>query len=182
MNEPATFFTVAPSPLGPLTLLGEGDDLVGLYYPSDPNAVPKQHWRRDAGRLRHAVTQVDEYFAGTRVRFDLPLAPRGTPFQRAVWKLLGEIPFGQTASYGEIARLLGRPSASRAVGGANHRNPLAIVIPCHRVVGASGAMTGYGGGLDRKRLLLELEARVVSAGAWSGSVCDGRSEQPAEHE
>ena len=97
---------------------------------------------------------------GSRTSFDLPLAPRGTPFQRAVWAALLEIPFGETASYGELARAIGKPSASRAVGAANGRNPLSIVIPCHRVIGADGSMTGYGGEISRKRILLDLEARV----------------------
>jgi methylated-DNA-[protein]-cysteine S-methyltransferase len=114
--------------------------------------------------LRLAVEQLEQYFAGGRTRFDLSLVPPGTAFQKKVWAALLRIPFGETATYGEIARAVGRPDASRAVGGANHRNPIAIIIPCHRVIGANGSMTGYGGGLPRKRLLLDLEARVVSAG------------------
>jgi len=109
---------------------------------------------------RPAAIQLQEYFAGKRTRFDLPLAPRGTAFQKAVWAALLRIPFGETASYGELARAIGKPSASRAVGAANGRNPLSIVIPCHRVIGADGSMTGYGGEISRKRILLDLEARV----------------------
>jgi len=107
------------------------------------------------------VVQLQEYFAGRRTRFDLPLAPRGTAFQQAVWAQLLRIPFGATASYGDIARAIGKPAAVRAVGGANHRNPLSIVIPCHRVIGADGSLTGYGGEMHRKRALLALESRVA---------------------
>ncbi len=114
--------------------------------------------------MRAAVAQLEEYFAGARTTFDLSLVPPGTAFQKKVWAALVRIPFGATATYGEIARAVGRPDASRAVGGANHRNPIAIIIPCHRVIGTDGAMTGYGGGLPRKRLLLDLEARTASSG------------------
>jgi len=160
-----TFFNTVSSPVGRLTLVGEGDDLVGLYFDKDP-LVAKMRVRGvpDDGRLRPAATQLEEYFAGARTRFDLSLVPPGTAFQKKVWAALLRIPFGQTATYGEIARAVGRPDASRAVGGANHRNPIAVVIPCHRVIGADGSMTGYGGGLPRKRLLLDLEARVGAAG------------------
>src|SRR5205085_9923425 len=103
--------------------------------------------------------QLREFFAGERTAFELPLRPAGTPFQRAVWDALLEVPYGETTGYGALAQRLGRPGAARAVGLANARNPLAIVVPCHRVVGASGALTGYAGGLERKRFLLELEAR-----------------------
>jgi methylated-DNA-[protein]-cysteine S-methyltransferase len=160
-----TFFNTVSSPVGRLTLVGEGDDLVGLYFDKDP-LVAKMRVRgvQDDGRLRPAATQLEEYFAGARTRFDLSLVPPGTAFQKKVWAALLRIPFGQTATYGEIARAVGRPDASRAVGGANHRNPIAVIIPCHRVIGADGSMTGYGGGLPRKRLLLDLEARVGAAG------------------
>jgi len=161
----ATFFNTLSSPVGRLTVVGQGDDLVGLYFDKDPLAAKMRATGvKDDGRLRTAVAQLEEYFAGARTRFDLSLLPPGTPFQKKVWAALVQIPFGATASYGEIARAVGRPDASRAVGGANHRNPIAIIIPCHRVIGADGSMTGYGGGLPRKRLLLELEARVGSAG------------------
>lgn len=107
--------------------------------------------------LRRAAAQLAEYFAGTRTRFDLPLAPVGTEFQRRVWVATSAIKFGETATYGEIARKIGAPNAARAVGGALNRNPLAIVVPCHRVVGSSGKLTGYDGGVDRKAFLLNLE-------------------------
>ena len=159
------FSSTISSPVGRLTLVGKGDDLVGLYFDKDPLAAKmRADSRRDDRRLRPAIEQLEEYFAGTRTRFDLSLVPPGTAFQKKVWGALLRIPFGGTASYGEIARAVGRPDASRAVGGANHRNPIAIIIPCHRVIGADGSMTGYGGGLPRKRLLLDLETRVAAAG------------------
>jgi methylated-DNA-[protein]-cysteine S-methyltransferase len=155
----STYFTDMPSPVGRLTLVGENDELLGIYF--ENAALTTESWARDDGRLAGAVRQLDEYFAGRRTRFDLPLAPRGTPFQRAVWAQLLRIPFGETWSYGQLARAVGKPSASRAVGAANGRNPLSIVVPCHRVIGADGSMTGYGGEVRRKVKLLELEARVA---------------------
>ena len=158
------FFTTISSPVGRLTLVGAGDNLVGLYFDDDPHAAAaRASANRDDRRLRAAATQLEEYFAGTRTAFDLPLAPEGSAFQKEVWAALCGIPFGQTATYGEIARAIGKPAASRAIGGANHRNPIAIIVPCHRVIGADGSMTGYGGGLRRKRLLLDLEARVAGS-------------------
>ena len=163
-QQHATLFTIVPSPVGPLTLVGEGDDITGLYFETGSSvAAPRTGWVRDDRRLRSAAEQLAEYFEGKRTRFDLPIAPRGTAFQKSVWGALLRIPFGQTASYGDIARAIGKPAASRAVGGANHRNPLSIIIPCHRVIGADGGMTGYGGELYRKRLLLDLESRVAAA-------------------
>jgi methylated-DNA-[protein]-cysteine S-methyltransferase len=159
------FSSTMSSPVGRLTLVGQGDDLVGLYFDKDPLAAKRRaESTRDDRRLRPAIEQLEEYFAGTRTTFELSLVPPGTAFQRKVWGALLRIPFGQTATYGEIARAVGRPAASRAVGAANHRNPIAIIIPCHRVIGADGSMTGYGGGLPRKRLLLDLEARTASSG------------------
>jgi methylated-DNA-[protein]-cysteine S-methyltransferase len=163
MSNATIVFTTTPSPVGQLTLVGEGDELIGLYFDGDTSATPGAHWVRDDRRLRPVVTQLKEYFAGGRTRFDLRLAPRGTAFQKAVWAALLGIPFGETTSYGDIARAIGKPAASRAIGGANHRNPIAIVIPCHRVIGADGSLTGYGGGLGHKRLLLDLETRVRPA-------------------
>jgi methylated-DNA-[protein]-cysteine S-methyltransferase len=153
------YFTVMPSAIGDLTLTGDGEALTGLYMeehrhgpPVDPGAV------RAVSPLAEAREQVGEYLAGERTEFDLPLRMGGTPFQREVWRALTEIPYGETISYGELARRIGRPDACRAVGLANGRNPISIVVPCHRVIGASGTLTGYGGGLGRKRFLLELEA------------------------
>jgi methylated-DNA-[protein]-cysteine S-methyltransferase len=164
MSDASTFTTVS-SPVGRLTLVGVGDSLVGLYFDDDPQAAPaRAAAQRDDRRLREATGQLEEYFAGTRTTFDLALAPIGSAFQKKVWDALRRIPFGQTATYGQIARAIGKPAASRAIGGANHRNPIAIIVPCHRVIGADGTMTGYGGGLGRKRLLLELESRVAGSG------------------
>jgi methylated-DNA-[protein]-cysteine S-methyltransferase len=145
-------------PVGALCLCAEDDQLVGLYLPDRP-APSGPHG--GGGVLARAAAQLAEYFAGQRRDFDLPLAPRGTEFQRAVWHALAQIPFGVTCSYGDLARSLGRPSASRAVGAANGKNPISIVLPCHRVIGASGELTGYGGGLPMKRWLLDHERASV---------------------
>jgi methylated-DNA-[protein]-cysteine S-methyltransferase len=123
---------------------------------------------RDAEAARDVVEQLSEYFAGGRFAFDLPLAPRGTAFQLAVWEALSAIPACETRSYGEIAAAIGRPKASRAVGAANGRNPLAVVVPCHRVIGANGTLTGYGGGLERKQWLLDHERAAAERGAAPG--------------
>lgn len=146
------------SPVGRLLLAGDGDSLiqVGLQSGSRPLQRP-DGWLADAMPFRKAIAQLGEYFAGRRRAFDLPLAPRGTDFQRRVWRALGEIPYGRTISYGELARRIGNPGASRAVGLANGANPLPIVVPCHRVIGADGSLTGFGGGLPIKRRLLALE-------------------------
>ena len=142
------------SPLGTLRLYGSADELVGLYLPAQ--AAPDAP-RRATPALDVAAAQLAEYFAGKRRQFDLPLAPRGTGFQQVVWRALAQIPFGATQSYGELARSIGRPSASRAVGAANGRNPISIVVPCHRVIAGSGALTGYAGGVAAKQWLLEHE-------------------------
>ena len=136
------------SPLGPLWLVDRDDELAGLYMRELP--VPEAPVKRTR-LLARAAEQLAEYFAGERREFDLPLAPRGTGFQERVWRALLAIPFGETRSYGELARAIGRPSASRAVGMANGRNPISIMVPCHRVIGANGTLTGYGGGLPAKR-------------------------------
>ena len=147
------------SPIGGLLLLGDDDALHGLFMQAGPAPKPvAPGWEHDPAALVAARTQLAEYFAGERTAFDLALVLDGTPFERRVWRALQEIPYGQTATYGEIARRLGRPSACRAVGRANGRNPITIVVPCHRVIGADGTLTGYGGGMQRKRRLLELEA------------------------
>jgi methylated-DNA-[protein]-cysteine S-methyltransferase len=154
-------YTSADSPLGELLLLGDGESLRGLYMQDGrkPAAI-RPGWRRDPAPFATALAQLDEYFAGQRTRFELPLAPSGTPFQLSVWNELGQIGYGETRSYGELARSLGRPRAARAVGAANGANPLSVVIPCHRLLGGDGGLTGYAGGLESKRLLLELEARA----------------------
>jgi methylated-DNA-[protein]-cysteine S-methyltransferase len=150
--------TTVESPIGELTLASDGEALTGLYMTDQRHRpeLPAADGDDDAV-LTAAREQLAEYFAGERREFDLPLSPAGTPFQRAVWEALRDIPYGETAGYGELANRLGRPGAARAVGLANGRNPIAIVVPCHRVIGAAGALTGYGGGLERKRYLLELE-------------------------
>jgi methylated-DNA-[protein]-cysteine S-methyltransferase len=161
----ATYFSTVSSPVGRLTLVGAGERLFGLYFDDDSHAAKARAGAaRDDRPLRAAAAQLEEYFAGTRTTFDLSLAPEGSPFQKKVWAALRRIPFGETATYGQIARAIGNPAASRAIGGANHRNPIAIIVPCHRVIGADGSMTGYGGGLRRKRLLLDLESRVAGSG------------------
>lgn len=151
------------SPLGPLRLVATDDALVAVLLPGQPDARPAAaatHDRHDV--LDRAAQELAEYFAGARQRFTLPLAPlTGTDFQRAVWTALGKIPFGELRTYGDVARAIGAPRAVRAVGAANGQNPLSIVVPCHRVVGANGALTGYAGGLPIKRWLLDHEARVA---------------------
>jgi methylated-DNA-[protein]-cysteine S-methyltransferase len=126
-----------------------------------PAPSPKPQWRRDDQALHDVREQLDAYFAGERQTFDLPLQMTGTPFQKQVWQGLMAIPYGTTISYAELARRIGRPGASRAVGAANGRNPIGIIVPCHRVIGANGTLTGYGGGLDRKEWLLAHEAGHV---------------------
>ncbi len=142
------------TPLGTMTLVGEGEAITGLFLPGQrAPAVPESA----SPVLERGRAQLLDYLAGRRRVFDLPLRPAGTPFQRRVWAALSAIPWGETRTYGQIARAIGAPKAARAVGQANHRNPIPIFIPCHRVIGAGGALTGYGGGLELKRMLLQLE-------------------------
>jgi methylated-DNA-[protein]-cysteine S-methyltransferase len=152
-------YTHADSPVGPLLLAADegGLRLIEFHSPRHPMARDSDWRQGDNDTLQATRGQLAEYFAGTRREFDLPLAPRGTDFQRSVWFLLASIPYGRTVSYGELASRVGRPSAVRAVGAANGRNPLPIVLPCHRVIGADGSLTGFGGGLPTKQFLLELE-------------------------
>ncbi len=148
------------SPLGRMVLVAKDDALIGVYFDGQRYQPPiGASWRErpESSVLRRAVLQLAEYFAGTRTRFDLPLAPVGTPFQRAVWQAIAAVPSGRTITYAELAANAGRPGSTRAAGNATGRNPLSIVIPCHRIVGADGSLTGYAGGLDRKRALLALE-------------------------
>jgi methylated-DNA-[protein]-cysteine S-methyltransferase len=153
------------SPIGELLLVSDGRALTRLEMsPHEPPAGG----RRDPGSLREAEAQLCAYFAGELTDFDVPLAPAGSGFQLAVWAALTRIPYGETASYGEIAAEVGRPDAVRAVGATNGRNPIAVIIPCHRVIGADGTLVGYGGGLPRKRQLLELEAEHAAPRLWSG--------------
>jgi methylated-DNA-[protein]-cysteine S-methyltransferase len=146
------------TPVGRLLVAGDNAGLRNvLFGEGRSEAKPQPGWREDATRLANAVRQLRAYFAGELRRFDLPLAPEGTPFQRRVWQELLAIPYGKTISYGELARRIGKPTGSRAVGLANGANPISIVIPCHRVIGSTGKLTGYGGGLKTKEWLLELE-------------------------
>ena len=160
------------SPLGELLQVGDGRALTGLYM----DAGPEPGWERDPAAFREAAGKLGAYFAGELREFDLPLAPRGTPFQQEVWAALREIPYGRTITYSELAAAVGRASAVRAVGAANGRNPISIVIPCHRVIGAGGALTGYGGGLRRKRMLLDLEA---ASRTWTLVGADGKPYESA---
>jgi methylated-DNA-[protein]-cysteine S-methyltransferase len=156
--------TVVDSPVGDLTLVAVDGVLAGLYMQQQRHRPGQETFGdRDPAAFDDVIAQLGEYFAGTRTAFDLPLAPRGTAFQQAVWAGLLEIPYGRTWSYGELAARIGRPGAARAVGLANGRNPIGIIVPCHRVVGSAGDLTGYGGGLDRKRHLLAMEAGRVPA-------------------
>lgn len=157
--------TTVPSPIGPLTLVAIDGTLAGLYMEEQRHApATDRYGEQDAAAFAEVEAQLAAYFAGTLTRFDVALSLIGTPFQQEVWAALLEIPYGTTASYRELAARIGRPAACRAVGLANGRNPVSIVVPCHRVVGADGRLTGYGGGLDRKSQLLELERRAASAG------------------
>jgi methylated-DNA-[protein]-cysteine S-methyltransferase len=159
-------YSYCESPLGPLLLTSDGAALTGLHMPQHNDNTPpppQPGWVRDDPALRAARDQLRAYFAGELRVFDLPLRIDGTAFQRLVWEELTRIPFGVTISYAEQARRMGYPGAARAVGAANGRNPIGIVVPCHRVIGADGTLTGYGGGLDRKRWLLEHEASALGA-------------------
>jgi methylated-DNA-[protein]-cysteine S-methyltransferase len=152
------------SPVGPLTLAGDGAAVSHLRMTNQSHPpAGRSDWRRDDTVFTDAVAQLDEYFAGDRTTFELTLEVTGTAFQRDVWRALSDIPFGETRNYGEIARVVGRPGAARAVGIANGRNPVGIIVPCHRVIGANGSLVGYGGGLDRKVQLLDLERRYALA-------------------
>jgi len=152
------FYAYYDSPIGKLLLKGDGAILRGISFPNDRYYADREAgWQQDDDALREAALQLDAYFAGELREFELPVDPGGTAFQRTVWQALQTIPYGITVSYGELAQQLKKPTATRAVGAANGANPLPIVIPCHRVIGADGALTGFGGGLDIKRWLLEHE-------------------------
>ncbi len=152
------------SPIGRLLLYGTSRGLSGIFMTRHRHFDGKQKdWKRDDARWSGVAKQLREYFDGKRRDFDIPLDVEGTEFQMKVWDALCKIPFGRTASYADIARKIGNPKAMRAVGLANGRNPVSIVVPCHRVIGADGSLTGYGGGLDRKKVLLDLESRVLAS-------------------
>ncbi|WBA13121.1 methylated-DNA--[protein]-cysteine S-methyltransferase [Salinivibrio kushneri] len=155
------------SPLGPLTLLANNQGLTALYLPNRaPNHTDHLSSPESAAILELACQQLDEYFAGTRQVFSVPLAPQGTAFQQRVWQALQSISFGETASYQAISHLIGNPKANQAVGSANGKNPISIIIPCHRIIGRQGQLVGYGGGLTAKRALLTWEA----TGKWPDAV------------
>jgi methylated-DNA-[protein]-cysteine S-methyltransferase len=158
----ATVHTIVDSPLGPLTLVTRAGGLAGVYMTQQRHLPPEDTFGprvavTDVPLLTRTADQLAAYFAGDLRDFDLDMSTSGTPFQRRVWTALRDIPYGETVTYGELAAAVGQPTASRAVGLANGRNPLSIVVPCHRVVGANGSMTGYGGGIERKRWLLDFE-------------------------
>jgi methylated-DNA-[protein]-cysteine S-methyltransferase len=164
-SEHTTYYTYIDTPVGKLMLAGCDDHgLRHIAFQCGKGALaPKPEWKQSAAPFRSAERQLREYFQGKRTAFDLALHPKGTPFQQSVWKALMRIPYGQTRSYGDIAKAVGRPTAVRAVGLANGRNPLPIVVPCHRVIGASGKLVGYGGGLHVKQALLDREREVSAA-------------------
>jgi methylated-DNA-[protein]-cysteine S-methyltransferase len=157
-----TFYTTFESPVGPLLLMSDGTSLTGVHTDNDKHRpAVRPDWICDdsVAPFAQTIAQLRAYFDGALTGFDLPLAPQGTEFQMTVWRELCNIPFGETISYAELARRIGRPTASRAVGHSNARNPISIIVPCHRVIGADQSLTGYAGGLERKRALLALEGR-----------------------
>jgi len=158
-----TFFTTLNSPVGALFLTSNGDAITGLFMEKHKGGPkPIGDWRRDDDLFREAADQLRAYFAGELTEFDLHLATGGAQFQQRVWAELLKIPYGSTTSYGELAQRIGNPKASRAVGAANGSNPISIIIPCHRVIGSNGNLTGYGGGIERKKFLLEFEAGTLA--------------------
>ena len=152
-------YDVYQSPQGPMLITATSKGLAGIYFKGQKHFPKKREWRRDARHpvLREARRELAEYFAGRRTRFDVPLDPQGTAFQRKVWKAIAKVAFGKTLSYGELAKRAGYPGSARAAGAATGRNPIGIIVPCHRIVGSNGSLTGYAGGLERKRALLALE-------------------------
>lgn len=160
----ATAYCHIDTPFSRIRLVGEPGVLTGLYLADHERCpAPDPSWREHPALFDHARRQLDEYFEGRRTAFDVPLRLDGTPFQVQVWSALLDIPYGETIGYGELARRVGRPTASRAVGAANGRNPISIIVPCHRVIGADGSLTGYGWGTDRKAWLLAHEQAGVLA-------------------
>ena len=153
------------TPVGRLLLAGDDAGLRYLLFEKvrtpGQKSLPKPDWIENARRFRDVTRQLSEYFKGNRHKFDVQLAAEGTAFQQQVWHALTNVPFGETASYGQIAKSIGRPEASRAVGMANGRNPISIIVPCHRIIGSNGKLVGYGGGLNRKKTLLQLEGVAV---------------------
>ncbi|MEX6507251.1 methylated-DNA--[protein]-cysteine S-methyltransferase [Jiella sp. M17.18] len=160
----ALSYTHVDSPVGPLLLAGDTEALHVLRFPGRHGAAaPRPEWRQDAEPFREIERQLAAYFQGELRRFDVPFHLRGSPFQEQVWRILAEIPFGETRSYGAIAAMVGAPGAAQAVGRASGDNPLPIILPCHRVIGSDGSLTGFGGGLPVKRFLLRLEGNAAGA-------------------
>lgn len=163
--EKIVFYRPFSSPLGKLLLTSNGEALTGLFttwLAGDSAPEMTAHWKQDDAPFREVCDQLRAYFEGEAMGFDVPMDPVGTPFQRKVWRELCAIPYGTVISYLELARRIGQPTASRAVGGANGKNPISIIVPCHRVIAADGTLGGYGGGLDRKRWLLDHEAESLA--------------------
>lgn len=164
MNDEIIWFDTLPSPVGDLLMATNASGLVHIGFSEERHSFKRSgQWLRAPERLSEVSGQLNEYFSGHRKQFDLKLIPQGTVFQMQVWAQLREIPFGETISYGELARRIDNPKAMRAVGLANGRNPIPIIVPCHRVIGADGSLTGFGGGIERKRWLLLHE---TAAGKW----------------
>ncbi len=166
-SKQITHYDYVSTPIGDMLIAGCKDYVRFVSFPDAPEGstghTPRQplpQWQRDGTMFTQAERELTEYFAGKRTEFTVPLKPEGTEFQMSAWRALQKIPFGQTRSYGQQAALVGNPKASRAVGGANNANPIPVIIPCHRVIGANGAMTGFGGGIPTKEFLLELEGRT----------------------
>jgi methylated-DNA-[protein]-cysteine S-methyltransferase len=163
------YWTVA-SPIGELLMAGDGEQLQRLHMRNSRHSTPiGDGWMRDGNPFADLCEQLDQYFAGERREFDLALDPQGSEFELRVWRALRQIPYGETESYGELAERIGHPGSARAVGAANGQNPMAVVIPCHRVIGANGSLTGYAGGLERKRLLLDIESPLTRLDLSSSS-------------
>ena len=157
------FYTTLESPVGTLLLAGDSQALRMVSFESSKHAEPPQaDWKQDRAPFAEVIRQLRAYFRGERKEFDLPLAPEGTEFQLRVWNRLRTIPYGETISYAQLAERIGNPKAVRAVGLANGSNPIPIIIPCHRVIGSDGSLTGFGGGLPTKKMLLELESKQLS--------------------
>ena len=159
----STYYCYHETPIGTLLLAGDGQVLNLLGFPG--GSMARRHeadWTEDKKPFKEVIRQLSEYFKGEREDFDLPLAPEGTSFQQSVWQALTQIPYGETWSYGQLAKHIGRPKASRAVGAANGVNPIPIIVPCHRVIGSSGKLTGFGGGLETKQFLLNLESNTTT--------------------
>ena len=157
MKEKKKYWTTMKTPVGELFIAGCGGKLTDVLFHRPRRGFPGPMWEKSAKPFAEVEKQIGEYFRGERTKFDLDLAPEGTSFQLAAWRQLRRIPYGKTISYGEQAKRMGNPKASRAVGGANGENPISIIVPCHRVIGADGRLTGFGGGLGMKKKLLDLE-------------------------